>query len=700
MPNQVEIRNRFAHFRLPAQTDSDFPRKLIPLLYPPAQLTTYAPRSLFPPCILHPAPFPMARHIPDEILDEIRRKADLAQIVGSFTELKKKGGDDLWACCPFHKEKSPSFKVNLQRQVYYCFGCKKSGNIFHFVQDMVNTDFIGAVEWLANHLGILIPASTGNSKNDAEATRKRQLREDGFHMLKEAAAFYQNMLQQPEAEVARNYLKERGLDTGAIEKFAIGYAPDSWDALGNWATAQGYSRDLLVQTGLSIRKEEQKEHCYDRFRGRLMFPICDELGRVVGFSARTLESHPQSAKYINSPESEFFQKGCILYGLHLARQEFKKSGTALICEGQMDVIACHQGGLCHAVAAQGTAFTSQHAALLKKSTPHVTLAFDGDAAGSKATLRTIGLLLEADIHTSVVTLPEQQDPDSIFRTGGTEALRQIISGTEEAIPFVYRLACQQHNLLIPEEKSAAVTKILQMLCVIPDPITRTAHCQWLAAKLNLPENILFDSLQALLRQQQNTRQRAEIFHQNTPPQSALPKPDSPPPFSMTAGAFNDCITPILSNILDLILHFEFLAKKMLHSEIQPLIPDTPLGHAINLVLAATEQDEWEHAEQNLAGSELISNSDVGQVLAQAKFAHLDLKSDSSKEQQKKQTQLLEKALSDCENRLLLADVNLQLEQMLQNMANTTHEQSRELLRKYRELTLRKNQLKKACSTDR
>ena len=643
----------------------------------------------------------MARHIPEEILDEIRRKADLAQIVGSFTELKKKGGDDLWACCPFHKEKSPSFKINQQRQVYYCFGCKKSGNIFHFVQEMVNTDFIGAVEWLANHLGIIIPASTGDSKSDAEAARKRQLREDGFRLLKETAVFYQKMLQQPEAEIARSYLRERGLVPDAINKFAIGYSPDSWDALGNWAATQGYSRDLLVQTGLSIRKEEQKEHCYDRFRGRLMFPICDELGRVVGFSARTLESHPQSAKYINSPESEFFQKGSILYGMHLARQEFKKAGTALVCEGQMDVIACHQGGLCHAVAAQGTAFTSMHATLLKKSTTHVTLAFDGDTAGSKATLRTITLLLEADIHTSVVTLPEQQDPDSIFRTGGAEALRQIIAGTEEAIPFVYRIACQQHNLQIPEEKSAAVTQILQMLCVIPDPITRTAHCQWLAAKLNLPENILLDSLQALLRQQQNARQKAEAFQSHAIQQNAAPpRPESPPPFSMPAVAFNDSTTPILTTILDLVLHFDFLAKTMLQSDTQTLIPDTPLGHAINLVLAATEQDEWEHAEQNLTNSELISNSDIGQVLAQSKFTHLDGKTDSSKQQQKKQTQLLEKALSDCQNRLRLAEVNLQMDQILQNISNTPHEQTRELLQKYQELNLRKNQLKKACSSDK
>jgi DNA primase len=643
----------------------------------------------------------MSRRIPDEILDEIRRKADLAQVVGSFTALKKKGGDDLWACCPFHKEKTPSFKINQQRQVYYCFGCKKSGNIFHFVQEMVNTDFIGAVEWLANHLGIIIPPSTGDSKSDAEAARKRQFREDGFRLLKDTAAFYQRMLQQPEAEIARSYLRERGLDPDAINKFAIGYSPDSWDALGNWAATQGYSRDLLVQTGLSIRKEGQKEHCYDRFRGRLMFPICDELGRVVGFSARTLESHPQSAKYINSPESEFFQKSNILYGMHLARQAFKAAGTALICEGQMDVIACHQGGLCHAVAAQGTAFTSQHANLLKKSTPHVTLAFDGDTAGISATLRTITLLLEANIHTAVVTLPEKQDPDSIFRTGGPEALKQIMAGTEEAIPFVYRLACQQHDLQIPEEKSAAVTQILQMLCVIPDPIARTAHCQWLAAKLNLPENILLDSLQALLRQQQDARQRAEAFQSHATKQNTFPaRPDSPPPFSMPAAAFNDTTTPILTTILDLILHFEFLARTMLQSDILHLIPDTPLGHAINLVLAATEQDEWEHAEQNLTNSELISNSEIGQVLAESKFTHLECTDDTSKEQQKKHAQLLEKALSDCQNRLLLFEVNQQMDQLLESISNTPNEQARELLQQYQELTLRKNQLKKACSTDK
>ena len=643
----------------------------------------------------------MARHIPDEIIDEIRRKADLTDVVGAFTQLKKKG-NDFWACCPFHKEKTPSFKINLQRQTFYCFGCKKSGNIFHFVQEMVNTDFIGSIEWLANRLGILIPETNASNQNNAEAANKRQLRDQGLCLLKEAAVFYQSMLQKPEAEIARTYLRERGLDAKAMEKFAIGYSPDSWDAFGAWALTQGYTRDILVATGLSIRKEEQKEHCYDRFRGRLMFPICDELSRVVGFSARTLESHPQSAKYVNSPESEFFQKSAILYGLHLARQEFKKTGTALICEGQMDVIACHQAGLTHAVAAQGTAFTSQHASLLKRSTPHVTLAFDGDTAGTKATLRTIGLLLEADIHTSIVALPEQQDPDSIFRTGGTEALQQILSATEEAIPFVFRLACQEHDLHIPEEKSAIVSETLQFLCKIPDPVTRTAHCQWLAGKLNLPENILLDSLQAQLRQQQVAIQRAEAFQLKDSPNhpiSANKSPAAPLPFTMPASLFNDSTTAILVTILDLVLHYEFMARKMLNSEAQHLIPDTPLGHAINLVLAAAEQGEWELAEQTLTTSELISSSEVGQVLAQSHFEQRTPEQKCSAEQQEKQTKLLLRALSDCENRLQMAEINQQMEQLLQDLNNNHDEQSRETLQKYQTLSQQKNKLKKACAQE-
>ncbi len=641
----------------------------------------------------------MGRYIPDEILDEIRRKADIVEITGAFTAVKKRGAD-YWACCPFHHEKTPSFKLNQERQIYYCFGCKKSGNIFKLVQEMINTDFPGAVEWLANRLGVIIPEGKGKAGQDSgEAARQRQLRDEGRRLLQEAAAFFQQNLLQPEAANARQYLRERGLDQPTIEKFRLGYAPNSWDAFGNYAFQKGFSQDLLVNTGMSIRKEEQKDRCYDRFRGRLMFPICDELGRVVGFSGRVLENDAKTAKYVNSPESEFFQKGSLLYGLHLARNEFKEKGYALVCEGQMDVIACHRASLPQAVAAQGTAFTAQHAALLKRSTGSVRLAFDGDTAGVKATLRTIDLLLAADLHVSVAILPENADPDSIFCTGGTEALQQIMSSAQEAVPFIFHISCQENDLSLPEGKSAIVSQVLQSISGLPDQIARTAHCQWLAAQLHLPENILLDSLNAHIRQRQQNAQRQASYTRPTSvtnqPPLAIAGRVEPPPFSMPLQMVADAQVPTLLTILDLILHFEFLAEKMLTSEALHLLPDTPLGQAINVVLAACDQGEWELGGQNLVESELINSSEVGQVLAQSGFNNLRIDAGSQEEKQKTRN-LLQRALRDCENRLLLAEVNEELRQVQQELANVGIEEGRALLHKFQLLNSRKNELKRPC----
>ncbi|NLF92344.1 MAG: DNA primase [Oligosphaeraceae bacterium] len=635
----------------------------------------------------------MGKYITDEIIDEIRRKADIVEIAGAFTTVSKRG-TDYWACCPFHQEKTPSFKLNQERQVFYCFGCKKSGNLFKLVQEMVNTDFPGAVEWLANRLSIIIPEGRKNPGEDSgEAARRRTMREEGRRLLQEAAAFFQQCLQQPEGAAARQYLQERGLDWETVEKFRLGYAPDSWDALGNYAFHKGFSQELLVHTGLSVRKEERQDRCYDRFRGRLMFPICDELGRVVGFSGRVLQKSEQAAKYVNSPESEFFQKGSLLYGLYLARNEFKEKGHALVCEGQMDVIACHRAGLKQAVAAQGTAFTAQHAALLKRSTACVRLAFDGDLAGVKATLRTIDLLLAADLQVSVVILPEHEDPDSIFRTGGPEALQQIMAVAEEAVPFIYRMACQEHDQGLPEGKSAIVSQTLHSISALPDQIARTAHCQWLAAQLHLPENILLDSLNGHLRKRQQAELRQDVHAHPGAPRASQ---SVPPPFSLPLPVVTDVQVPILANILDLILHFEFLAERMLQSKALHLLPDTPLGQAVNIVLAACDQGEWSLAGQSLAESDLVNNPEVGQVLAQSNYRNL-MPDSGSPEQKNDKLTALQRALSDCENRLLLVEVTEQLRQLQQELTGADVEQSRTLLQKFQALNRRKNDLKRSSS---
>ncbi|MBR4220969.1 MAG: toprim domain-containing protein, partial [Victivallales bacterium] len=260
----------------------------------------------------------------------------------------------------------------------------------------------------------------------------------------------------------------------------------------------------MKATGL-VSENEERQRLYDRFRGRLMFPIWNELGKVVGFSARVLDPDAKAAKYVNSPETEFFQKGQLLYALNFARPKLKDMGYALICEGQLDVISCHRAGLVNAVAAQGTAFTEQHAKLLRKSIDKAVLSFDADTAGYKAAERTITLLHAAEFNVSVVTLPPGEDPDSIFRTGGPEALRQVMSVTEPAIPYLFRISCEQDDVNSPEGKSQIIHRVLAAVQPIKDDITRTAHCQWLAEKMNLPENLILSTLHALQNKAETQR---------------------------------------------------------------------------------------------------------------------------------------------------------------------------------------------------
>lgn len=644
----------------------------------------------------------MGRHIPEEVLEEIRRRADLAEVAGSFVSLKRRG-HDYWACCPFHREKTPSFKINAQNQIYYCFGCKKSGSVFTFVQEMVNTDFIGAVEWLGHRLGIVIPEAGEHDGDSGEAARRRKLRDEGYRLLQETSNRYADILyHRPEAEVARAYLRSRGLDQEAIERFRVGYALESWDDLIRWSEQQGYSREALLATGLVSSREESPERIYDRFRHRLMFPICDELGRVVGFSGRVLESDPKAAKYVNSPESDFFQKGSLLYGQHLARTVWKRSGYALVCEGQMDVIACHRAGLDFTVAAQGTAFTARHAELLKRSVGRVILAFDGDTAGSKATLRTIEVLHQADLQVGVVSLPADEDPDSIFRHGGAEALRQMLSVWEEAVPFVFRVSCQEHDLALPAGKSVIVQQVLQAIVAIRDPVARTAHGQWLAQQINQPEAIVLDLLGGLLRRQQQSAARSAAFggvmgHAPATPASASPSSTSlsPPPFELPGLMGSDGATGILPFLLDLVLHYDFLAQRLASSDLHALLPETSLGRALTLVQAMAAQDEWELAVSEIRQGDLLQDPEVARCLAESRFSALNPDSlPPGSERELARARLL-RAYEDCENRLRLADLGRALQEtrnrIVQDPGNTG------LLTEYKELLKRQSQLQALCN---
>jgi len=616
-------------------------------------------------------------HIPEEILDEIRRRADIVDVIGSTVSLQKRG-NDYWACCPFHQEKTPSFKVDPQRQTYYCFGCKKSGNVFHYVQESINTDFVGAVEWLADRLGIVIPERGGGGDAGA-AARRREWRDVGMRLLGDCAEWFRQNMVGEQARQAHEYLRSREIDADAVARFQLGYSPDSWDALCQWAQRQGYSPDLLVATGMAVQKEGHKT-IYDRFRGRLMFPIWDELGRVVGFSARVLDPAVKTSKYINSPESEFFQKGSILYAFNFARQSLKQFGHALVCEGQLDVIACHRAGLTHALAAQGTAFTVNHARLLKRSTSEVVLAFDADAAGEKAVQRTVALLHGAGINVSVVTLPQGEDPDSVYRRGGASALQQMMGNSQPAVPYLFQQSSVRNDLTRPEGLSAVVNDVLAAIKPIEDAVIRTAHCQWLSRQVKLPERVLFDALHALRSEQRD-------FSIGNQAQPWAAKPPAMPVFQVPVGASEQT----LQTLLDLILHHEAPARLLAaEDDVHEIIPDTPLGQALLRVLAAVDQNEWDDSEQELVQHDLVRDPLVGAVLAQSHFpGHTTVAAPGEAARVEKHRQ----AYGDCLQRLRLERLNAQIEARKAQLATAGGNDARRLQSELMELLTRKSQLR-------
>ena len=622
-------------------------------------------------------------HIPEEIIEEIRSRADIVQLVQQITPVHKRG-NDYWACCPFHHEKTPSFKISPERQNYYCFGCKKSGNVFSFVKETVNTDFVGAVRWLADRLGITIPDSDEHGMSGAAAAQRRQWKDNCYRLLNDVAAWYHDNLKKPGAQPAVAYIGSRELDAEAVDHFMLGYSPDSWDATITWAKKQGYTQDQLLATGLAVQKENGSD-CYDRFRGRLTFPIWDELGRVVGFSARVLDANAKTAKYVNSPETEFFQKGQLLYAYNFARQSFKNAGRALVCEGQLDVIACHRAGLTYAIAAQGTAFTEHHAQMLKRSTQNVTLAFDADTAGQKATVRTVALLHAQGLAVSVATLPEGDDPDSIFRRGGADALTAIMGATRPALHYLLDSFARSHDLSVPEQRAEVVMELLKAIQPIPDPVARAGHCQWLSQQLNIPENFIYDELKIVENAaQRNIAPPMPQIRQVSPQRNAM-KPFAPMP------TVNE---NTLQTLLALILKFEPLALQLQEAdELEECLHDSPVGEAINTVLAHAQQGEWADAESLLASSKLSEVPAVGKILAQNDFISLVPHEGDSQEVIDGKYAKINQAFHDCIGKLQAGRLAQEIQKTREELLTAPPENRRELQEKLSQMIIEKKRLK-------
>jgi DNA primase len=390
----------------------------------------------------------MAGLVSQSTIEQIRAASDIVDIIGNYFPLKRAGGNFV-ALCPFHTEKTPSFNVNAQRQIYHCFGCHAGGDVFKFIQEHEHVEFMEAVRRLAERAGIVLEFER-NPKSE-RVRRQKDLLLKAHEQL--AQHWHALLLNNAAGEPARVYLKGRGITEAAVKEFRLGFAPPAWEDTVNWAKSNHHDLALMEDAGLVASKDGRH---FGRFRARLMFPIHDEQGRVIGFSGRVLEAEAKAAKYVNSPETILFHKSKVFYGLDKARREILSGNRALICEGQLDTIACYMAGIRHVVAPQGTALTADHARILKRYDCEVVLCFDSDVAGQNAAVRSFDALLEAELPVRVMTVPAPHDPDSFIREKGADAFRELMDNAPGYFEFYLTHLLADHDAHIDQGRQAII----------------------------------------------------------------------------------------------------------------------------------------------------------------------------------------------------------------------------------------------------
>src|SRR5215213_2442664 len=391
---------------------------------------------------------------PQTFIDDLRRQADIVRVIQDYVTLKKKGANWM-ACCPFHQEKTPSFSVNPSKDIYYCFGCSKGGSVFNFVMEIERVSFPEAVRIVAEKAGVPMPVMVEDNKFEA---RKKES-DEVVELNSWALAWWEAQINQDnkEARAAREYLEGRAITDETRKAFRLGYAPDSWDALSSHLKQRGATSAQIERSGLVVKKDAGG--FYDRFRGRLIFPVMDAQGRAVAFGGRTLEAQGEP-KYLNSPETSAYTKGRHLFGLNVTRDEIRRRKFAVLVEGYLDLIIPYQAGVRNLVASLGTALTPEQAKLMGRFARKVVVNYDGDSAGVKAAKRAIETLLAEDFEIKVLVLPDGADPDEFIRTHGAEAYHERRGKALPHIQFVLDQAVRDRNLYNPPEKDAAIAEVL------------------------------------------------------------------------------------------------------------------------------------------------------------------------------------------------------------------------------------------------
>ena len=417
-------------------------------------------------------------------LEQIRAASDIVDIIGSYLPLKKAGAN-FQALCPFHKEKTPSFNVNPHMQIFHCFGCHKGGDVFTFVKEYESLDFPEAVKRLAERARI--PLEFEKTPGEQQS---RHLKDRLLQVHEQLTQRWQSALEnEAGGQIARDYLAKRGVTAEAMKLFRLGYAPDLWDDTVNWAKSKDYEPALVEKAGLILRKEGT-DHYYDRFRGRLMFPICDEQGRVIGFSGRVLSGDEKTAKYVNSPETPIFIKSKVFFGLDKSKRALLDAGHAIVCEGQLDLIACFMAGVQNIVAPQGTAFTADHARILKRYVDEVVLCFDSDEAGQNAAVRSLDHLLGSGLAVRVAVVPSPHDPDSFIKAEGGSAFKQLVEKAEGFFDYYLSRLCATNEVTSDKGRLAVLRGMAEAVFKTGNVVLIDKYAQKTALRLGVsPEAV-------------------------------------------------------------------------------------------------------------------------------------------------------------------------------------------------------------------
>lgn len=420
---------------------------------------------------------------PEELVEEVRQKNDIVDVISSYVKLQRKGSSHM-GLCPFHSEKSPSFSVSVSKQMYHCFGCGVGGNVFTFIMEYENYTFVEALKYLAGRVGVTLP----EAEISEEARRQAGLKARLLEINKEAAKYYYFQLKSPRGQAAMDYLVNRQLSEDTIKKFGLGYSNQTGDDIYKYLKHLGYDDEVLRESGLVSFDEKHK--VYDKFWNRVMFPIMDANNRVIGFGGRVMgDGLP---KYLNSPETKLFDKSRNLYGLNFARTSRKSN--FLICEGYMDVIALHQAGFTNAVASLGTAFTGLQANLIKRYTGEVLLTYDSDAAGTKAALRAIPILKDVGLTVKVIDMKPYKDPDEFIKALGAEEFQKRIETAKNSFLFEVEVTEREFDMNDPEQKTKFFNETAKKMLQFTEEIERNIYIEAVSAKYGIG----FDNLRKLV----------------------------------------------------------------------------------------------------------------------------------------------------------------------------------------------------------